>query len=228
MGCFALSVAGGLCAIAFSSDYALAQNITLDGSLGPAGTLSGPDYVIPQAVGQTVNRNLFHSFGQFNLGTGERATFQSTADIRNILSRVTGGSPSLINGLIFTPSASVNLFLMNPSGIIFGPNASIDVGGVSRGSFIATTANAIQFGSRGAFVASTSQTDVSLLRVNPSAFLFNQIAARPITSQAPLEVYEGQSLLLVGGNVSLNGGKLLALGGRVELGGVAGEGTIGL
>ncbi|HAJ63016.1 MAG TPA: hypothetical protein DCP31_30435 [Cyanobacteria bacterium UBA8543] len=228
MGCFALSVAGGLCAIAFSSDYALAQNITLDGSLGPAGTLSGPDYVIPQAVGQTVNRNLFHSFGQFNLGTGERATFQSTADIRNILSRVTGGSPSLINGLIFTPSASVNLFLMNPSGIIFGPNASIDVGGVSRGSFIATTANAIQFGSRGAFVASTSQTDVSLLRVNPSAFLFNQIAARPITSQAPLEVYEGQSLLLVGGNVSLNGGKLLAPGGHVELGGVAGEGTIGL
>lgn len=219
-------VLGG--AIASSWDSALAQNITLDGSLGPAGTLTGPNYVIPQSVGQTVNSNLFHSFGKFNLDTGERASFQSTADIRNILSRVTGGSPSLINGQIFTPSTTVNLFLINPSGIIFGFNASIDVGGVSRGSFVATTADAIQFGSSGAFVASTAQTDVSLLRINPSAFLFNQLAARPITSQARLKVYEGQSLLLVGGNVSLNGGELLAPAGRVELGGVAGEGTVGL
>ncbi len=228
MGCLAISFVGALGAIASSGDYVLAQNITLDGSLGPTGTLTGPNYVIPQSVGQTVNSNLFHSFEKFNLDRNEAAIFQSTANIRNILSRVTGGSPSLINGLIFTQSSSVNLFLINPSGIIFGPNASIDVGGASRGSFVATTADAIQFGSIAAFVASTSQTDVSLLRINPSAFLFNQLAARPITSQAPLEVYEGQSLLLVGGNVSMNGSELLAPAGRVELAGVGGQGTIGL
>lgn len=218
----------GCLAIASSGNYVLAQNITLDGSLGPARTLTGPNYEIPQADGKTVNSNLFHSFGKFNLDRNEAAIFQSTANIRNILSRVTGGSPSLINGLIFTESSTVNLFLMNPNGIIFGPNASIDVGGVSRGSFVATTANAIQFGSRGAFVASTSQRDVSLLRINPSAFLFNQIAAQPITSEARLKLYDGQSLLLVGGNVSLNGSDLLASGGRVELAGVGGQGIIGL
>ena len=215
-------------AIADSGNYASAQNITLDGSLGPAGTLTGPDYVIPQAVGQTVDSNLFHSFGQFNLAPSEAAIFESGANIRNILSRVTGGSPSLINGLIFTESPSVNLFLINPSGIVFGPNASIDVGGVTRGSFVATTANAIQFGSTGAFRVSTAQTDVSLLKVDPSAFLFNQIAAGSITSQAKLKTYEGQSLLLVGGSVQLNGARLQAPEGRVELAGVGGVGTVGL
>jgi filamentous hemagglutinin family protein len=107
-----------------SQNRTLAQNITLDGTLVPAQTLNGPAYTIPQSVGQTVGSNLFHSFGSFSLFTGERANFQSAADIRNIFSRVTGGSPSFINGLIFTNSLNVNLFLINPSGIVFGPNCS--------------------------------------------------------------------------------------------------------
>ncbi len=211
-----------------SGDCAVAQNITLDGSLGSAQTLIGPNYIIPQVVGQTVDSNLFHSFGQFNLNTGESAGFQSAANIRNILSRVTGSSASLIDGGIFTESPSVNLFLINPNGIVFGANASLNVGSTTRGSFVATTANAIQFGSRGAFVASTSQRDVSLLTVEPSAFLFNQIAAGAITSQAQLQVSKGQSLLLVGGDVSLNGGGLKAPEGLIELGGMAGVGTLDL
>ena len=218
----------GCNAFAFFPNRAFAQNITLDGSLGPAETLTGPNYLIPQAVGQTVGSNLFHSFGQFNLDTGEAAIFQSTADIRNILSRVTGGSASFIDGLISTESSNVNLYLINPSGILFGSNASIAVGDVTRGSFVATTANAIQFGSQGAFMASTSQADVSLLRVNPSALLFNQVAAAPIISQATLRVDEGQSLVLVGGDVQLNGGNLFAPGGRVELGSVADIGSVRL
>jgi large exoprotein involved in heme utilization and adhesion len=60
--------------------------------------------------------------------------------------------------------------------------------------------------------------------------LFNQVAAQPITNQsvAGLSVPNGQSLLLVGGNVSLDGGSLYARGGRIELGGLAGTGTVGL
>ena len=223
-----LSALYAICALMSFGNSANAQNITLDGSLGTAGTLTGQDYVIPQNVGQTVGNNLFHSFGQFNLDTGESAGFQSAANIRNILSRVTGGEISSIDGRIFTESPNVNLFLINPAGIVFGPNASIDVGSATRGSFIATTANAIAFGSQGAFVASTAQTDIPLLTIDPSAFLFNQIAAAPVVSQAILQVAPGQSLLLVGGDVSLNGGQLLAPGGRVELGGVADSGNIGL
>ncbi|MCA1992271.1 MAG: filamentous hemagglutinin N-terminal domain-containing protein, partial [Coleofasciculus sp. S288] len=216
---------------AIVGNCAFAQNITLDGSLGPAGTLTGPDYFIPQAVGQRVGSNLFHSFGQFNLDTDEAAIFQSAPIIRTILSRVTGGSPSFIDGLILTTSSNVNLFLMNPSGIVFGPNASLDVGSATRGSFVATTANAIAFGPAGAFEASPSQRDVALLTVDPSAFLFNQMAAQPIVNQAGfagLQVPPGQSLLLVGGDVRLEGGRMRTPGGRIELGGVAGTGTVGL
>lgn len=214
--------------IACSQTTVSAQNIILDGTLGQAKILPGHTYEILQSAGRTVDRNLFHSFKQFNLDAGEIAIFQSDPNIKNILSRVTGESASLINGQISTTSSNVNLYLINPNGIIFGPDASIIIGSANKGSFVATTANAIQFGGRGSFIASKSQTDVSLLRVNPSAFLFNQIVAGSITNQARLQVKEGQSLILLGGNLQLNGGALIAPGGRVELGSIADNGTVKL
>jgi len=220
--------------VAFSSNCVLAQNITLDGTLGPAGTLTGPDYVIPQAVGQTVGSNLFHSFGRFGLDTGEAAIFQSTANIRNILSRVTGGSPSFIDGLIFTESPSVNLFLINPSGIVFGPNASLDVGGATRGSFVATTVDALVWPNGRQFSATNPGGSRSLLTLvgDPSGFLSLQRPPQPIVSSgSTLRVYEGQSLLLLGKDVTLDGSILYVAdseGGRIELGGVAEPGIVGL
>src|ERR671925_2212685 len=73
--------------------------VTLNGTLGPAGSLAGPDFVIPDTVGQTVGTNLFHSFGLFNINTGESATFRGPAAIDTIINRVTGGSQSFIDGL---------------------------------------------------------------------------------------------------------------------------------
>ncbi|HEY9668634.1 MAG TPA: filamentous hemagglutinin N-terminal domain-containing protein, partial [Coleofasciculaceae cyanobacterium] len=168
-------------AIAQQNTPAFAQNITLDGTLGPAGTLIGPDYIIPQDAGQTVGSNLFHSFGQFSLDIGEAAIFQSAPEIRTILSRVTGGSTSLINGAIFTESLNVNLFLINPSGIVFGPNASIDVGGTTRGSFVATTANALVWPNGNQFSASNPSGANSLLTIvgDPGGFLA-QVSPQPI------------------------------------------------
>jgi filamentous hemagglutinin family protein len=212
---------------------AFAQNITLDGSLGTAGTLTGPNYVIPQSVGQAAGNNLFHSFGKFNLNTNEAAIFQSADNIRNILSRVTGGTASSIDGLIRTENSNVNFFLMNPSGIIFGRNARLDV----SGSFVASTANAMQFGDRGFFSATSPETPSPLLTVNPSAFFFNQLQPGRIenNSTAPignnfsgLRVPDGRSLLLVGGDITIDGGRLYAPGGRVELAGIAGNGAVGL
>ncbi len=77
--------------IVFPTTNIKAQNITLDGSLGKQETINGRNYQIPQSVGQTAGNNLFHSFDKFNLNANETAIFESADNIRNILSRVTGG-----------------------------------------------------------------------------------------------------------------------------------------
>jgi filamentous hemagglutinin family protein len=168
--------------------------------------------------------NLFHSFQEFSVQAGHRAYFANPIGVQNILSRVTGGNLSNIQGTIGV-LGTANLFLLNPSGIIFGPNAALDV----RGSFIATTANAIQLGQIGFFSASNPASS-RLLEVNPSAFFFSALRTQPITHQAVLglAVPEGRSLVLVGGDVRLEGGAIRASGGQVELSGLSGPGAIGL
>ena len=211
-------------------DRAIAQSIAIDGTLGQAVPLTGPIYIIPPQVGQSVGKNLFHSFGQFNLATGEVAVFQSTPEIRNILARVTGGIPSTIDGLIATESGNVNLFLMNPSGISFGPNASLNIGNATRGSFVATTLDAIVFPNGGQFRATNPGDASSLLTIvgDPSGFLAAHRPSAIVSTGSILTTYQEQSLVLLGGNVALNGTRLFALGGRIELGGVAEAGTVGL
>ncbi|MDX2241189.1 MAG: filamentous hemagglutinin N-terminal domain-containing protein [Leptolyngbyaceae cyanobacterium bins.302] len=217
----------------------LAQNISFDGTLGEAATLNGPTYVISPRFGQTVGSNLFHSFRQFNLSTGETALFQSNAGIQNILSRVTGGTPSAIDGLIQTASANVNLYLINPNGILFGPNARLDVGGVGRGAFIATTTDALIWGNdpNRQFSATNPGGRASLLSLvgDPSGFLASQrrpggisIAGTADPTDLGLAVASEKRLLLLGGDVQLNGGVIRAEGGRVEIGAVSGAGVVGL
>jgi filamentous hemagglutinin family protein len=220
-----IGILGNLALAFLLSECVLAQNIALDGTLGERRTLTGPNYIIRQTDGQTVGNNLFHSFGKFGLDRGEAATFQSSAKIDNIFSRVTGNSPSKIDGLIATTGTRANLFLMNPNGIIFGKNASLDI----KGSFVATTANAIQFGDRGFFSATNPQSP-ALLTVKPSAFFFNQISPAAITNRAKegLEVSKGNSIVLVGGDIDFDGGKLKAPEGKVELGGLSEPGIVTL
>jgi filamentous hemagglutinin family protein len=105
--------------------------------MGSAGTLSGPDYQITQDVGKLENGNLFHSFGRFNINSTESATFSGSAGIKNIISRVTGGQASTIDGVLRSTISGANVFFLNPAGIIFGENASLDV----QGSFHASTAD---------------------------------------------------------------------------------------
>ncbi|MCC5660815.1 filamentous hemagglutinin N-terminal domain-containing protein [Nostoc sp. XA010] len=188
--------------------------------------------------GTQAGGNLFHSFREFSVLTNGAALFNNAADIQNIISRVTGGSASTIDGII-RANGTANLFLINPNGIIFGQNASLNIGG----SFVGTTANALQFGNRGFFSATDKNIPSPLLTINPSALLFNQInqnagiqnSSVAFAGKDPagfdafgLRVPDGKSLLLVGGNVSMDGGRLNANGGRVELGGLGEPGTVAL
>ncbi|HBB34198.1 MAG TPA: filamentous hemagglutinin [Cyanobacteria bacterium UBA8803] len=226
----------------FWASYVLAQ-ITPDGTLGLEHSVVTPNVNINGSITDRIDggairgANLFHSFIQFNVEDGQRVYFANPVGIENILTRVTGTSNSHIQGTIGVTGGKANLFLINPNGIIFGKNAQLDV----TGSFVATTANAIQFGNQGFFSATEPETP-SLLNIQPSAFFFNQISSGAIENRSitaagvdglgnaiyGLRVPDGQSLLLVGGNIAIDGGGVNALGGRVELVGVAGSGTIGL
>ena len=214
-----------------------------DNTLGAEASRLTPNVLINGANADRIHGgaqrgiNLFHSFSEFNIDDGQRVYFSNPSLVENIFSRITGNNASNILGTLGV-NGNANLFLINPNGILFGENSSLDVGG----SFVGTTANQVGFGEQGFFSASNPEIPV-LLTVSADALFFNQVnrnaeiknsstAAAGIDPAgflaSGLRVPDGKSLLLVGGNVSLEGGILNALGGRVELGGLAEAGTVGL
>jgi filamentous hemagglutinin family protein len=173
--------------------------------------------------GTSRGSNLFHSFQDFNVNEGQQVRFANPEGIGNILSRVTGTNASNILGVLGVDGAA-NLFLLNPNGIIFGPNAQLDI----RGSFLATTADGFLFPDGSEFSATNPQAP-PLLAVNvPIGLQYGTQPAGAIRSQATLAVEPGQSLTLAGGAIQLDGSRLFAPGGRIELGAVGGAGTITL
>ena len=109
--------------------------------------------------GASRGTNLFHSFTNFNVDAGRGVYFSNPADINNILTRVTGSSQSNIFGTLGV-LGNANLFLINPNGISFGPNAQLDV----KGSFVASTADRIIFDNYQ--FTTTNPTAPPLLTVN--------------------------------------------------------------
>ena len=146
---------------------AVQAEVAFDGTMGPAETLSGPFMEIPANMGEMKGNNLYHSFSEFNVGNGETARFTGPTNVQNILGRVTGNNPSNIDGTISSSINGANLFLMNPNGMFFGPNARIDI----KGSFHATTADYIKLGEQDRFYADINQ-NTTLSVAAPTAFGF--------------------------------------------------------
>ncbi|KYC42618.1 hypothetical protein WA1_14820 [Scytonema hofmannii PCC 7110] len=195
--------------------------VAADGTL-PTNVVSPDGLQFTITGGSQVGNNLFHSFSQLSLPTGASAIFNNALDVQNIISRVTGGFPSNIDGMI-QANGSANLFLINPNGIIFGPNAQLNIGG----SFFATTANSLKFADGTELNTSSSQTPPLLTVSVPVGLQYGQPGAIAVQG-SHLSVQPSQTLALIGGEVALSGGTLSAESGRVELGGVAGAGTVGL
>jgi filamentous hemagglutinin family protein len=183
---------------------AAAQNISIDGRFSPAQTLVGPNYAITANLGKQVGSNLYHSFGQFGLKSSESATFSGPATISNVVGRVTGGIQSSINGKIASTISGASLYLINPSGIVFGPNATVNV----SGGFHASTADYLKM-SDGAKFQATNPDASTLSAAPPAAFGF-------LTTQPPALTVDGsrlrvtprQTLGLVAGPVTVNGARL--------------------
>lgn len=200
-----------------------AGTVVLDGSLGPSGALTGPNYTIGASMGLTRGKNLFQSFSQFNLVQGDVATFTGPTTIQNILARITGNGASSIDGTIQSGIAGANLFFINPHGIIFGPNASINV----SGSFAATTANYLKLADGTRFVAALGADDSALSTAPVSAFGFLGNNPQSISAQgSTLQVPAGQSISLVGGDISLNGASIQSPGGQINVASVQSAGEL--
>ncbi len=223
-------------AITFCANCAIAQ-ITPDATLPNNSRVTTQDNIRTIEGGTRAGSNLFHSFEQFSVPTGTTAYFQNALDIQNIISRVTGKSISNIDGILRANGRS-NLFLINPNGILFGPNASLNIGG----SFIASTASSLNFADGTKFSATDPQTAPLLTVSVPIGLQFGSTAA-PIHNQSQaspdgatnifgspigLQVQPGKTLAFVGGDVTLDGGNLTAARGRIELGSVASNSLVSL
>ena len=222
------------------ADAAIAQIIP-DTTLGNENSVVIPNIFVQGDVGDRIDggairgSNLFHSFEQFNINDSQRVYFANPTGIETILSRVTGNDVSDIFGTLGV-DGTADLFFLNPNGIVFGENARLDV----AGSFMATTADAFQFGVQGTFSATAPSAPTALLTIDPSALLFTQATAGSILNQSVtplfpgnsflkgLRVPDGERLALVGGPVQLEGGGLNAFGGRVDVGAVGGLGSVTL
>src|SRR5918999_261721 len=149
------------------------------------------------------------------INTGESATFTGPSSIENVLGRVTGGSSSFIDGLLRTQfeNASPNLFLLNPAGVLFGPNASLDV----QGSFHVSTADYLKLGDGGRFEATNPENSV-LTTAPPEAFGFlGENPAGIAVQGSRLRVPDGKALSVVGGDIKVADSSLYASGGRNDM-----------
>ncbi|QSJ21104.1 filamentous hemagglutinin N-terminal domain-containing protein [Nostoc sp. UHCC 0702] len=226
-------------AIAFSANGAIAQIIP-DTTLPSNSQVSTQDKITTIQGGTPSGSNLFHSFEQFSVSKGSTAHFklQNPTETQNIITRVTGKSISNIEGIL-KADGTANLFLINPNGIIFGSNASLDI----KGSFIASTASSLNFADGTKFSAIDPQTTPLLTVSTPIGLQFGATAASIRNqSQAPsrdettnifgqpvgLQVQPGKTLALVGGDITLQSGNLTAASGRIELGSVASNSLVSL
>ncbi|MEH2247832.1 two-partner secretion domain-containing protein [Nostoc sp.] len=211
--------------VIFSGNNAIAQ-IVPDRTLGKESSVVTPNVDIKGVPSDRIDggairgSGLFHSFQEFNVREGRGAYFNNPAGIENIFSRVTGTNASNIFGKLGV-LGNANLFLLNPNGIIFGPNASLDI----AGSFSASTANSLNFGD--AKFSATNPTGAPLLSVKvPLGVQFNQNQPSAIANSGNLSV-GGQNLNLMGGTV-VSTGQLSAPGGQVAVASVPGGSVVNL
>ncbi|MBK1648965.1 filamentous hemagglutinin N-terminal domain-containing protein [Rhabdochromatium marinum] len=180
----------------------ISADIATDGSLGSRVELTGPDMQIGAELGQTRGNNLFHSFQRFNIPTAQSATFTGPDHIQNVIGRVTGGQVSNIDGQLRSEVGQADVFLINPSGVVMGPNATVDV----PASLHVSTASELRF-KDGSHFSATDPGASSLTLAAPEAFGFlgQQSAANLQLNGSQLQVQPGETLSLSAGDIAITG-----------------------
>ncbi|AFZ18067.1 two-partner secretion domain-containing protein [Allocoleopsis franciscana] len=202
-------IAAGISLCYLATTTPVVAQITSDGTLPTNVTRSGNIWEI--TGGTQAGGNLFHSFSQFSVPTGNAAYFNNAPLIENIFSRVTGSSASEIDGLIRT-NGTANLFLLNPNGILFGSNARLDIGG----SFTASTSDRIVFADGTQFKATDTASQPLLTISTPLGVQYGTQPSGTINNAGNLAVKSNANITLFGTTVT-NTGQLVAPGGTVQV-----------
>lgn len=190
---------------------AVNTQIQTDGTLSGIAELninapgSGQLYTLSEIHGKLSGHNLFYSFSNFSIGTTDSAWFNlNTPDLANVISRVTGGSESLIDGKLQMTNvgSTPSFFFINPAGITFSSGASVDV----PGSFYVSTASGLNF-SDGSQLAVNETSTSALSSANPESFGFlgNESGSINIgdveTNSTNLAFKSGTDIALVGNQI---------------------------
>jgi filamentous hemagglutinin family protein len=197
----------------------LQADISTDGSVGAAKTLTGPDYTIPETLGTLKGDNLFHSFDKFNIKTQESATFTGSDSIKNVISRVTGGEKSEIDGTLRSNVGKADFYFINPSGVIFGQDAKVDV----PAAFHVSTADELKFQDGASFKASKNEQS-TLTQAAPESFGFLETQSASIEVNGSTLEFKPESKvsLTSGKDITIKGtetkqASLTSYGGEIEL-----------
>jgi len=210
-------------AILYGLSLSVHAAVVMDGSLGQAGALDAPAYQIDASLGHQQGANLFHSFSQFSLSADESATFSGPESINNIVSRVTGGELSTIDGQLISNIPGANLYLFNPAGVLFGENANVDIGG----SLYVSTAHYLNF-TDGSQFSTQELNNSQFSTAQPSAFGFIAAPQTIDLNASQLELNSGKTLHFSGGDININNSNLRIQGGTLALHSGASSGEVDL
>jgi filamentous hemagglutinin family protein len=187
----------------------LTDMVVPDKTLSNQSNLSGNDI----DGGVTKDGNLFHSFERFSIGKDQRVYFLNPVDVKSIITRVTGTEASRIDGILGVKGGA-NLFFLNPHGISFGAGARLDM----QGTFVGSTASELKFKEGGVYSATSPQIPL-LTMTTPLGLQFgsNPGSIDLSNSKDLLSNYTGSSIVLVGGNMTLDKSIIALPGGKIEL-----------
>jgi filamentous hemagglutinin family protein len=227
------------------SDNTIQAQIIPDNSLGTESSLVTPNIDVDGIPSHRIDggairgTNLFHSFQEFNVGEERGAYFTNPTGVESIFSRVTGTNLSNILGTLGVLGGSANLFLINPNGIIFGSNGSLDV----KGSFVATTATNLNFADGTQFSTQLNEGQPLLTISIPISLGFGnnpgeiivrgngggtRLTTDLIDTDFGLRVPPKEVIAFIGGNITIDGGTIKSPGGRIEIGSIVSPGIVGI
>ncbi|MFH7243769.1 MAG: filamentous hemagglutinin N-terminal domain-containing protein [Spirulina sp.] len=211
------------------SPFLVQAQVIPDATLPSENSIVTTDGTTSQITGGAIRGgNLFHSFEQFSVPLGDTVVFANGDSFANIINRVTGGTLSDLQGTI-QAGGNANVFLINPAGIVFGPNARLEIGG----SFFASTGEGLRFETGFVYDVAGAEAPPLLTISAPIGLRLGNVSGGNapgdvVVAGADLSMAEGQTLALIGGNISLTGAQLTTPGGRIEVGSVQAGQELGL